>query len=171
MSHPTNGRQYQLGQGLRATVLTTAEQTEGRHDLIEAVQPPGEITALHLHRRYEERLWVVGGSAEVWAGDQYAMLGSGDFIHIGLNIPHAIKAGEGGCHALNITSPAGFAELVARAGTPAELVTAETELDLELFMAVTHELGDIVLGPPGTLPCDLTPEQVTQALRDAVKGP
>jgi mannose-6-phosphate isomerase-like protein (cupin superfamily) len=167
----TNGRQFQLGPGLRATVLTTAEQTEGRHDLIEALQPPGEITALHLHRRYEERIWVVRGSAEVWAGDQHTVLDPGDFMHIGLKVPHAIMAGEAGCHALNITSPAGFAELVTRAGTPAELVTAETELDLELFMAVTHELGDIVLGPPGTLPCDLTPEQVAHALQEAVEVP
>jgi hypothetical protein len=34
------------------------------------------------------------------------------------------------------------------------LVTPETELDMELFMAVTTELGDVVLGPPGMLPAD-----------------
>jgi hypothetical protein len=39
--------------------------------------------------------------------------------------------------------------------TPAHLATPETELDAELFMAVTTELGDVVLGPPGTTPADL----------------
>jgi hypothetical protein len=39
--------------------------------------------------------------------------------------------------------------------TPAHLATPETELDAELFMAVTTELGDVVLGPPGTMPADL----------------
>src|SRR4051812_30818161 len=121
MTNVTSGQQFQLGQGLRAAVLTTADETDGRHDLIEGRQPPGEMTALHLHRRYEERIWVIDGEAQVWAGDQHAVLRSGDFVHIGLNVPHAIKAGEEGLHALNITSPAGFAELVARAGTPAEL--------------------------------------------------
>jgi hypothetical protein len=58
-------------------------------------------------------------------------------------------------YALNISSPAGFAELIARTGTPAHLATPETELDAELFKAVTQELGDVVLGPPGTVPQEL----------------
>ncbi|MDF2741019.1 MAG: hypothetical protein K0S88_2387 [Actinomycetia bacterium] len=41
------------------------------------------------------------------------------------------------------------------AGTPAHLLTPDTQPDLDLFMAVTTELGDVVLGPPGTLPADL----------------
>ncbi len=164
MTNLTHGRDFQLGQALRATVLTTAEETEGRHDLTEGHQAAGDMTALHLHRRYEERLWVVGGEAEVWVGDQYAVLRSGDFVHIPRNVPHAVRAGADGCHALNISSPAGFAELVARTGTPAELATAETELDMDLFMAVTQDLGDVVLGDPGALPADLTPEQLAHAL-------
>ena len=75
-----------------------------------------------------------------------------------------MKAGADGCHSLNISSPAAFAQLIARTGTPAELATAETELNMDLFMAVTSELGDLVLGPPGTLPADLTPEQLAHAL-------
>lgn len=164
MTDLADGREFQLGQGLRATVLTSGEETDGRHDLTEGHQVAGDMTPLHLHRRYEERLWVVDGEAEVWAGDQHAVLRSGDFVHISRFVPHTIKAGADGCHALNISSPAGFAELVARTGTPAALATAETELDLDLFMAVTHELGDLVLGDPGTLPADLTEEQLAYAL-------
>jgi hypothetical protein len=40
-------------------------------------------------------------------------------------------------------------------GTPVHLATPDTEFDAELFMAVTTELGDVVLGPPGTTPADL----------------
>lgn len=36
---------------------------------------------------------------------------------------------------------------------PAHLATVDTELDP--FMPVTTELGDIVLGPPGTTPAEL----------------
>lgn len=148
-------REYQLGTGLRATVLTTSEETDGRHDLIEGRQAPGEATALHLHTRYEERLWVVGGSMTVWAGEEVSQLRSGDFCRIPMNVPHAIKAGDEGCHALNVSSPAGFAALVERAGTPLDQFRLGSELDLDLFMAVTTELGDVVLGPPGTVPTDL----------------
>jgi hypothetical protein len=69
-----------------------------------------------------------------------------------MHVPHMIRAGAEGAHAINVTSPAGFAELVARSGTPARLVTPDTEFDLDLFMAVTAELGDVILGPPGTTP-------------------
>jgi hypothetical protein len=69
------------------------------------------------------------------------------------------QAGPEGARALQISSPAAFAELIARAGTPAHLATAETELDPALFMAVTTELGDVVLGPPGTTPADLQTDQ------------
>lgn len=82
-------------------------------------------------------------------------LRSGDFFTIPRDVPHGIKSGPDGARALNISSPAGFAELIARAGTPLHLATPETELDAELLMAVTEELGDVVLGPPGMTPADL----------------
>jgi hypothetical protein len=41
-------------------------------------------------------------------------------------LPH-IQAGSEDTHALNITSPAGFAELIARAGTPAHGVFSSME--------------------------------------------
>jgi hypothetical protein len=56
---------------------------------------------------------------------------------------------------LLITSPAGFAELIARAATPAQLAGPDTEIDLELFTSVSSELGDQILGPPATAPADL----------------
>jgi hypothetical protein len=82
-------------------------------------------------------------------------LRSGDYHVIPMNVPHAIQAGPEGARALNITSPAGFAELIARTGTPARLATPRTELDAELFEAVTTELGDVLLAAPGTTPADL----------------
>jgi hypothetical protein len=48
-------------------------------------------------------------------------------------------------------SPAAFAELIARTATPAHLATPDTEPDADRFMAVTTELGDVVLGPPRLL--------------------
>ncbi|AVH60455.1 MULTISPECIES: cupin domain-containing protein [Streptomyces] len=156
---PTTGgasaRQYVLGKELQLTILTSAEETEGRHDVTDSVMTTGQATPLHLHTRYEERLWVVSGSLTVWAGPDTVTLRSGDFFTIPRHVPHAIKSGPDGARALNISSPAGFAELIARAGTPLALATPETELDAELFMAVTEELGDVVLGPPGMVPADL----------------
>jgi uncharacterized RmlC-like cupin family protein len=110
---------------------------------------------LHLHTRYEERLYVISGSLTVWVGKDKLTLRAGDYHHIPLNVPHTVQAGSEDTHALNISSPAGFAELIARAGTPADRGSQEAEADAERFMKVTTELGDVVLGPPGTTPADL----------------
>jgi mannose-6-phosphate isomerase-like protein (cupin superfamily) len=148
-------REFVLGQDLRCTILTTGDETEGRHDFTHNVQPPDKATPLHFHTKYEERLWVVAGALTVWAGSDVVTLRSGDYYAIPIRRPHAIRSGPEGARALHISSPAGFAELIARTGTPAHLATAETEFDAELFMAVTTELGDVILGPPGTLPTDI----------------
>jgi uncharacterized cupin superfamily protein len=104
---------------------------------------------LHLHTRYEERLYVISGSLTVRVGKDKLTLRAGDYHHIPLNVPHTIQAGSEDTHALNISSPAGFAELIARAGTPTHRDSRDADVDAERFMKVTTELGDVVLGPPG----------------------
>ena len=157
-------RQFVLGpEQVRATILTTGAETDGRHDLTDSVLPAGSMTPLHLHTRYEERLYVVSGSLTVWVGQDKVVLRAGDYFRIPTNVPHTVQAGSGDTHALHISTPAGFAELIARAGTPAHLATSETGFDADLFMAVTTELGDVVLGPPGTMPADL--DQPDDAVR------
>lgn len=162
MGHPTTTRldarerQFVLGpEKVRTTILTTGAETGGRHDFTDSVLPAGSMTPLHLHTRYEERLWVASGSLTVWAGPDKVTLRSGDYYLIPMHVPHTILAGPEDTHALHISTPAGFAELIARAGTPAHLATPDSEFDADLFLAVTTELGDVVLGPPGTKPADL----------------
>ncbi len=58
---------------------------------------------------------------------------------------------------LNVSPPAGFAELVERTATPVHLAGPGTRLDLDLFMRVATELGDVVLGPPGATPGEIDP--------------
>lgn len=155
-SHPDH--QYALGQELRVSVLTSAAETGGRHDLVDSFMAAGGATPLHAHTKYEERLWVSSGSLTVWAGDEKVTLRSGDFYTIPLHVPHAMEAGTEGARALNISTPAGFAELIARTATPLYLATETTALDVELFNTVSQEMGDVLLGPPGTRPSDLPPE-------------
>jgi quercetin dioxygenase-like cupin family protein len=162
MRHPTatrpvtRERQFVMGpEKVRATILTTGAETDGRHDLLDTVLPAGSMTPLHLHTRYEERVYVITGSLTVWVGEERLTVPAGGYYHIPLNVPHTVQANAEDTHAILISSPAGFAELVARAGTPAHLATPDTEFDADRFMAVTTELGDVVLGPPGTTPGEL----------------
>lgn len=152
MSDLAGGRDYVVDQHMRVTVLTRGVETDGRHDLIRGYAAPGMATALHAHSRYEERLVVLGGELTVRAGAEKVLLGPGDFYTIRMNVPHMLQAGPAGADTLNISSPAAFAELIERTATPGELAGPDTDLDLDLFMRVTTELGDVVLGPPGTTP-------------------
>jgi mannose-6-phosphate isomerase-like protein (cupin superfamily) len=161
MSETTGQNQnFVLDEGVRVLILTRGAETGGRHDLVEATQSPGTMTPLHLHTRYDERLWVIEGELTVWAGRGKRVVGPGGFVVIPMNTAHMIQAGPGGARVLNITSPAGFAELVERTAAPAALSGAGARLDLDRFMEVTAELGDIVLGPPGTTPDQLEPRQL-----------
>jgi mannose-6-phosphate isomerase-like protein (cupin superfamily) len=152
MTHLVTGdrkdREFVLGDELHAVILTTGEESEGRFDLLQAVQPAGAKTPLHLHTRYEERFWVISGSMTVWAGPEKAVLHSGDFYAVPRNTPHAVHAGPEGSRALLISSPAGFAELIARAGVPARLAGDGVGFDDELFAAGAAELGDVDLAWP-----------------------
>ena len=152
MSTDDGKRSYVLDQHMRITVLTSGDETDGRHDLVRGFAAPGMATALHAHTRYEERLFMIAGELTVWAGEEKAVLGPGDHYTIRRNVPHMLQAGPAGADTLNISSPAAFAELVERTATPERLAGPDTDLDLELFMRVTTELGDVVLGPPGTTP-------------------
>lgn len=71
-----------------------------------------------------------------------------------------IRSGPQGARALNITSPARFAELIERTGVPAELAGPDAQLDVARFLEVSTALGDVVLGPPGTTPDQLDPQHV-----------
>ena len=88
-------------------------------------------------------------------------MGPGGYYQIPTHVPHTVQAGAEDTHAILDSSPAGFAELVARAGTPVHLATPQTEPDLELFMAVSTELGDVTFGPPGMTPDELDQDKDT----------
>ncbi|MEV6634902.1 cupin domain-containing protein [Actinoplanes sp. NPDC051470] len=146
-------RAFRLRDSIFTTVLTSGDETGGRHDVTDTYQTAGSRTPLHVHTRYDERFWVVEGTLHVWAGDDVLTLRSGDFLAVPMGTPHALMTGPTGCRALQVSSPAGFAELIMRSGIPEN---AGTDFEPEPFADVSAELGDIVLGPPGTIPADLT---------------
>ncbi|WP_345617751.1 hypothetical protein [Streptomyces ziwulingensis] len=78
-SHPKHpDRMYALGQELRVSILTSAEETDGRHDVTDSFMLAGAATPLHAHTRYE------------------VTLRSGDFYTIPLRVPHAVGEEMGG---------------------------------------------------------------------------
>jgi quercetin dioxygenase-like cupin family protein len=141
--------------GTRLSVLADQANTGGRYDLIEGWFSPGTQTPLHRHAAYSEQLYVLEGEFTVWAGGRKAVLRPGDDLLIPAGTAHAVAAtGDDPGRALVVASPSGFARLITGAGTPDEgggaLPSGATDRDV--FLRVSAELGDEILGPPGAPP-------------------
>jgi quercetin dioxygenase-like cupin family protein len=141
--------------GTRLSVLADPAKTGGRYDLIEGWFAPGTQTPPHRHGAYSEQLYVLDGEFTVWLGGRKAVLRPGDDLLIPAGAAHAVAAtGDGPGRALVVASPSGFARLITEAGTPDQGggVPPSAAPDMDLFLRVSDELGDEILGPPGALP-------------------
>jgi quercetin dioxygenase-like cupin family protein len=141
--------------GARLSVLAAHTDTGGRYDLIEGWFSPGTQTPPHRHGAYSEQLYVLDGEFTVWAGGRKTVLRPGDHFTIPAGTAHVVAAtGDGPGRALAVASPSGFARLITEVGTPdgGDGVPPSAPLDMDLFLRVSAELGDELLGPPGTLP-------------------
>jgi quercetin dioxygenase-like cupin family protein len=138
--------------GSRLNIVADHTTTAGQYDLIEGYFPPGTQTPLHRHTRYSEQLYVLEGEFTVWAGEKKAVLSAGESFLIPVDTAHVVAVlNDKPARGLVVAAPSGFARLIAAVGTLGE---AETP-DMALAERVSAEIGDEILGPPGTLPADL----------------
>lgn len=135
--------------GTRLTIVADHTTTGGQYDLIEGYFPPGTQTPLHRHTRYSEQLYVLEGEFTVWAGENKMVLGSGESYLISTGTPHVVATvGDKSARGLVVAAPSAFARVVETIGTVEETEPA----DMALYDWISAEVGDEILGPPGTLP-------------------
>lgn len=135
------------------TILADRTMTGGQYDLIEGYFPPSTQTPLHRHTRYWEQLYVLEGEFTVWAGKNKVRLSTGENFLIPVGTPHVVAAsGDYPARGLVVAAPSAFARLIAAVGTQDKTETP----DLVLFDRISGEIGDEILGPPGTLPSTAT---------------
>ena len=147
---------YWLG-GTRLYIIEGQADTGGLYDLVEAWFPTGAQISPHVHRRYDEQIYVLDGEFTVWIGKgaHKTALRPGNDIIIPAGTPHAIhvtRSGPG--RALVVASPSAFAQLIAQVGTPDDgsQVPPSTATEIDLLLRLSAEVGDEILGPPGALP-------------------
>jgi quercetin dioxygenase-like cupin family protein len=140
--------------GARLTVHANHEDTGGRYDLIEGSALPGNPTPLHRHNRYAEQLYVLEGEFTIWAGGSTIVLLPGGVFTIPAGMAHVVAATGGGpARGLVVASPSGFARLIMATGTPDTGVPLLARPpDMALFERMCAEIGDEILGPPGSRP-------------------
>lgn len=135
------------------TILADHTTTGGQYDLVEGYFPPGTQTPLHCHTRYAEQLYVIEGEFTVWLGEKKVVLSTGETFLIPVGTPHVVAAlSDRPAHGLVIAAPSAFARLIAATGTLSKIETP----DMALFDHISTEIGDEILGPPGTLPFGAT---------------
>ncbi|MDZ8032086.1 MAG: cupin domain-containing protein [Nostoc sp. DedQUE08] len=135
--------------GSRLTILADRTTTDGKYDLIEGYSPPGMQTPPHRHTRYSEQLYVLQGEYTVWLGKNKVVLGIGESVLIPMGIPHVVATlGDRPARALVVSAPSAFAQLIAATGT----LNENEAPDLELFIRISTEIGDEILGVPGDIP-------------------
>jgi mannose-6-phosphate isomerase-like protein (cupin superfamily) len=139
------------------TVHVSGEETGGRFSLLEFLQPPGEWTPLHVHRRADQTQYVLEGELTVHLPGQSLVLGTGNCVYSPMNTPHTEHVtSTAPVRLLVVNSPAGFEKFIVAAGKPAAELTLPPqdqpppELERLAALAAAHDID--VLGPPGSLP-------------------
>jgi quercetin dioxygenase-like cupin family protein len=139
--------------GSYLSILADRTTTGGQYDLIEGYFPPGTQTPLYRHTRYCEQLYVLEGEVTIWTDEHKVVLNTGETFLIPVGTPHVVAAiGDEPARGLVVTAPSAFARLITTVGTQERADT----LDLKLFDRICAEIGDEILGSPGTLPSTAT---------------
>jgi quercetin dioxygenase-like cupin family protein len=135
--------------GSQLRIIADHTTTNGQYDLIEGYFLPGTQTPPHRHTRYSEQLYVLEGEFTVWAGEEKVVLSAGESFLISRNTPHVVAVlGDRPARGLVVAAPSGFARLIAEVGTPNQ----NDAPDMALAERISAEIGDEILGAPGTLP-------------------
>lgn len=141
--------------GTHLTILTDEQQTNSRYDLIEGRFSVGTETPLHRHTKYSESIYVLEGEFTVYTDAGAVTLSPGGHIYIPANTPHVVLATGGGeSRAITVASPSGFAKLIREVGTPGSFdsLPPDQSNQMNLFLTLSEEIGDVLMGPPGTRP-------------------
>jgi quercetin dioxygenase-like cupin family protein len=140
--------------GTRLTIHADHDATAGRYDLVEGHFPPGVETPPHRHTRYSELLYTIKGQLTVWVEGRTVAVPPAESLLVPAGAAHAVGA-TGPTRSLAVASPSGFASLIAAVGTP-DPETGDPPppdaIDVATFERLSAEIGDEVLGPPGSRP-------------------
>jgi quercetin dioxygenase-like cupin family protein len=133
--------------------LVSAAETGGQLGASVVTQPPGMGSPLHVHTREAEAWFVLDGTLTYLAGTEVHRLGSGDFIYLPRDVPHAFRTtGSKPVRFLALSVPGQLLDLYDEVGTPA----LERRLpdggvpagDIALWNEVAPRYGLRIVGPP-----------------------
>lgn len=140
--------------GALLTLKVTGEQSGGGFTLVEARQPRGHGSALHVHRNDDELFYVLEGEVRLQVGDEVRTLTAGMMGYGPRGVKHSFIVTSEEARQLVMTTPSGFENLVRSLGEPAteaRIPYEQTLPDRETLLEKNIARGVEILGPPMTL--------------------
>ena len=137
--------------GGRMTIRVTSEQTDGAYVVIDDTMPKGKTTPLHLHRTFDETLFVLEGEILVHLDGEELVVGAGTAATVPRGVPHAFLVTSEQARTVGICSPGDVAERFFRAGGDPVMSSDEEQppLDIPKVVQAGKDTGGMdVLGPP-----------------------
>jgi len=118
-------RSYWYGPNL-ATILISAEETNGEFSLLKFQMRKGYGPPLHVHEREDEGNYILEGEIMYQIGEQTIIARAGDYVFLPRNIPHTFNLISETASTLLFITPGGFEEMFIACGRKAERLELPT---------------------------------------------
>jgi len=116
--------------GWLITFLATAEDTQGKFALIEAVARKGNVPPPHIHHREEETFYVLEGEMTFSVGGQTIKATPGTMVCLPRDVPHSFVIDSEQGRALILLTPAGLEGLFKEFSVPAPAMTLPPQAEV-----------------------------------------
>jgi mannose-6-phosphate isomerase-like protein (cupin superfamily) len=130
-----------------------ASGTVGSQAIWEALAPPGDSPALHVHRTDDESFFVIEGHMRFRCGDRDIAAGPGSFVFLPRGVPHTfVVEGTTNARFLGLLTPGGGEQFFVDAGRPAEAdgLPPKTPPDIDLLKRASAKYAMEIVRPPLT---------------------
>ena len=112
------------------TFLATAEDTQGKFALIEAVARRGNDPPPHIHHREEETFYVLEGEMTFSVGGQTIKATSGTMVCLPREVAHSFVIDSAQVRMLILLTPAGFEGWFKEFSVPAQAMTLPPQVEV-----------------------------------------
>ena len=116
--------------GQLMTFLATAEDTQGRFALIEAIARRGNDPPPHIHRREEETVYVLEGEVTFSVGGQTIKATPGTMVCLPRDVAHSFVIDSEQLRMLILLTPAGLEGWFKEFGVPAPAMTLPSQVEV-----------------------------------------
>jgi mannose-6-phosphate isomerase-like protein (cupin superfamily) len=126
--------------------LATAEDTNGKYALWEAIVPPGGGPPPHVHSREEEGFYILEGEITIHVGEERVVATSGMFANMPVGTPHSFKNESNSPAKMLISvAPAGLEQMFFEIGVPVAHGTTTApppaNAEIEKFLEIAPRFG------------------------------